>query len=140
MRGIEEVGTNSMVHFPFSPSKERLKLESDLDFIQNRITNAQQFALLNKRALKLFNNRWVRRGCAIVDLISASIDPLLFNSIARGPRVGDILAVIREIRTKISEIPLDSSSDPSVDDHQKYCEILREGIANLNSLTVPLHY
>jgi hypothetical protein len=129
-----------MVHFPFSPSAERLKLESDLNFIQNHITNAHQFALLDKRALRLFKMRWARKGYAIVDLVLASIDLLSFNPILRGPRGEDIITVISEVRENVEKIPPGSSSDPSIDDHQKFCEILREGIANLNSLTVPLHY
>jgi hypothetical protein len=65
-----------MVHFPFSPSADQLKLESDLDFIQNHITNAHQFALLNKRALRLFKTRWVPNGYAIVYFLPVSIEPL----------------------------------------------------------------
>lgn len=65
-----------MVNFPFSPSPERRQLENDLIFIQNHITNPLQFAFLNKRALKLFETRWIP-GYAPVGLPSSSIDLIL---------------------------------------------------------------
>jgi len=64
---------------------------------------------------------------------------LSFNLIVRGPKGDDIVAVIRRVRKNVEKIPPSSSSDPSLDDHQKYCEILQEGLASLNSHTVALH-
>jgi hypothetical protein len=51
-----------MVNFSFGPSDERLELENHLTFIQNHITNAHQFGLLNKRATKLFTTSWTPGG------------------------------------------------------------------------------
>jgi hypothetical protein len=61
-----------MVNSPFSPSPERFQLERDLIFIENHITNPFQFALLNKRALKLFKARWIP-GYATVNLLESDI-------------------------------------------------------------------
>jgi hypothetical protein len=48
-----------------------------------------------------------------------------------------ILEVVKEIRTQVYEVsPHDSERSPNIDNHKKYCDILRQGTVALNILTV----
>jgi hypothetical protein len=74
---------SEMVNFSFPPSPERLQLEADLIFIENHITNPLQFAFLNKRALKLFEARWIP-GYATVNSLGLGIDLTLMTFACQG--------------------------------------------------------